>query len=93
MKNLRKRCNVELVTDEHKMAKLAARPTYISSKIFNKNMIAVHQTQTVLSVNRPSYVGMCILDLSKTLMHDFHYNYNKKKYGAKAVHGYGFTPL
>ena len=80
-----KRYNIELVTDECKLVRLAARPTYISSKIFtDKNHIAVHRTKTVLSLNRPSYVGMCILDLSKTLMYDFHYNYIEKKYSEKA---------
>ena len=85
MENLRKRCNVKLVTNTRKLARLAARPTYISSKIFNNNLVAVHKTKTVLSLNRTSYVGMCILDLSKTLMYDFHYNYIKKEYGDKAV--------
>ena len=37
-----------------------------------------------LTLNRPAYVGMCILDFSKTLMYDFHYNCIKKKYGDRA---------
>ena len=84
MENLRKRVDVRLVTDEKKLTKLASKPTYVSSKIFNENLVAVHKIKETLTLNRPAYVGMCILDLSKTLMYDFHYNYIKKKYGDKA---------
>ena len=56
----------------------------MSSKIFNENLVAVHKIKETLTLNRPVYVGMCILDLSKTLMYDFHYNYIKQKYDNKA---------
>ena len=77
MKNLCKRVDVRLVTDEKKLDKLTAKPTYVSSKIFNKNLMAVHKVKETLK--RPAYVGMCILDLSKMLMYNFHYNYIKKE--------------
>ena len=84
MENLRKRVDVRLITDEKKLLKMASKPTYVSSKIFNENLVALHKIKETLTLNRPAYVGMCILDLSKTLMYDFHYNYIKKKYGDKA---------
>ena len=84
MENLRKRVNVKLVTDEKKLDKLTSKPTYVSSKRFNENRMAVHKIKETLTLNRPAYVGMCILDLSKTLMYEFHYQYIKKKYGDRA---------
>ena len=84
MENIRNRVDVRLITDEKKLLKMASKPTYVSSKIFNENLVAVHKIKETLTLNRPAYVGMCILDLSKTLMYDFHYNYIKEKYGDKA---------
>ena len=80
MENLCKRVDVRLVTNEKKLDKLTSKPTYVSSKIFNENLMAVHKVKETLTLNRPAYVGMCILDLSKMLMYDLHYNYIKKKY-------------
>ena len=79
MENLRKRVNVKLVTEYKKQDKLTSKPTYVSSKIFNENLMAVRKIKEALTLNRPAYVGMCILDLSKTLMYDFHYNYIKRE--------------
>ena len=84
MENLRKRVDVRPVTNEKKLDKLTAKPTYVSSKIFNENLMALHKVKETLILNRPVYVGMCILDLSETLMYDFHYNYIKKKYNNRA---------
>ena len=78
MENICKRVDIRLVTDEKKLDKLTTKPTYVSSKIFNENLMAVHKVKETLTLNRPAYVGMCILDLSKTLMYDFHYNYIKR---------------
>ena len=80
MENKRKRCNIQLVTNPEKMLRLAARPTYVSHKIFHENLVAVHYQQTKLLMDKPLYVGMSILELSKLLMYDFHYNYILPKY-------------
>ena len=85
MENIRKRVDVRLVTDEKKLLKLTSKPTYVSCKIFNENLVAVHKIKETITLNRPAYVGMSILDLSKTLMYDFHYKYIKKNYGEKAM--------
>ena len=84
MENLRKRVDVKLVADEKKLVKLSSKPTFVSSKIFNENLVAVHKIKETSTLNKPAYVGMCILDLSKVLMHNFHYNYIKNKYDDKA---------
>ena len=80
MENLRKRCNVELVTDEKGLIKLTSEPTFVSQKIFDENLVGVNMKKEKIRLDKPSYVGMCILDLSITLMYDFHYNYIRKKY-------------
>ena len=84
MENLRKRQDIKLVTDEKQLLKWSSKPSFINCKIFNEDLVAIHKTKTTSTLNRPAYVGMCILDLSKTLMYDFHYNYIKSKYGDKA---------
>ena len=84
MENIRKRVDVRLVTNKEKLLKLSSKPTYVSSKIFNENLVAVHKIKETLTMNRPAYVGACILDLSKTLIYDFHYNYIKHNYDNKA---------
>ena len=84
IENIRKRQNIELVDNRKKAAKLSSRPNFDRATIFDKNLIAVHMKKTEVYFNKPVYVGQAILDLSKTLMFDFHYRYIKKKYKNKA---------
>ena len=85
MENIRNRVNVKLVNTEERLKKLVAKPNLKSPpKIFSENLASVHLKKTSLTMNKPVYLGMCILDLSKTIMYDFHYQYIKPKYGAKA---------
>jgi len=84
MENIENRVDVRLMTYKEKAMKLAAKPNYDSRTIFDENLIAMHMKRTKLVYNKPIYLGMCILDLSKTLVYDFHYNYIKPKYGDAA---------
>ena len=84
MENIRNRVDVKLVNTEEKLRKLVAKPNYVSQKRFSENLVSVHMKKTSLTMNKPVYLGMCILDLSKIIMFDFHYNYIKPKYGDNA---------
>ena len=54
MENIRKRVDVRLVTDEKKLLKLTSKPTYVSCKIFNENLVAVHKIKETITLNRPA---------------------------------------
>ena len=80
MKNLTNKRTVDLVKSGEKLKKFAAQPSFKKFKIFHENLVAVEQAKVELTLNRQIYVGFAILDLSKTLMYDFHYNYIKRNY-------------
>lgn len=84
MENIRNRVDVKLVKTDEELKKMVNKPNFETFKIFNHNLIACHMKRTKLTFDKPIYVGMAILDLSKTLMYDFHYNFIKTKYKDKA---------
>ena len=79
MENLTKRIIVRLVTNEKDFLKYTSRPTHITHKIFVKNFAAIQEIKPVLILKKPIYVEFTVLELSKWLMYDFHYNFIKKK--------------
>ena len=84
IENIRKRQNIHLIDNRKKAVKLSSKPNFDRCTIFDRNLIAVHMKKTEVYFNKPVYVGQAILDLSKTLMFNFHYTYIKEKYKNKA---------
>ena len=84
MEDIRNRVNIKLINNRDIAKKYTAKPNFKHLNIFCEELIAVHMKKTSLIFNKPVYLGMCILDLSKTIMYEFHYKYIKPKYGDKA---------
>ena len=66
------------MTNEKELLKYVSRPTHIAHKIFDKDFAGIHEIKAVLMLNKSIYVGFIVLELSKWLMYDFHYNFIKK---------------
>ena len=85
IENIRKRINAKLVNEKRKCQKIVNKPNFVSQKIIDKNFVAVHCSEKVLTLNKPVYISFCILELSKLYMYQFHYNYVLKKFDAKLL--------
>ena len=85
IENLRKNINVIFVNNEKDFLKYTSKPTYVTHKLFNKTFAAIHEVKQALVLNKPIYVGFTVLDLSKWLMYDFHYNFVKKNFSAELL--------
>ena len=84
MENVRNRVDFELVHTEKRLEKLTAKPRFHRVRHFNKDLVGVQCLRSVIKLNKPIYIGFCILDISKTLMYDFHYNVIGKRYQNRA---------
>ena len=76
--------DVKLVTAEYKRNKLASEPNSHSTKCISKHLLVMEMKKTEVKMNKPIYLGQAILDISKTLIYEFWYDYIKPKYGDKA---------
>ena len=78
--NLRNRMNVELITKENILKKRVANPRFKRGIEISENLVAVQSKITTLMLNRPIYVGLAVLELSKLHMYNFHYEEMKIRY-------------
>ena len=84
MENVRKHRDIKLVTTDERRNKLVSEPNYHTTKYFSENLLAIEMRKTKILMNKPVYLGQAILDISKTLMYEFWYDYIKPKYNGKA---------
>ena len=81
MENIRKHRNIKLVTTDKKRNKLVSKPNDHTVNYISKDLSIIEMNKTKLKMNKPIYLGLSILDISKILMYEFWYDYMKPKYG------------
>ena len=83
MENVRNQRDIKIVTTNERRSKLASEPNYHSTKYISKDLLIMEMKKTEVKMNKPIYLGQAILDISKTLMYEFWYEYVKPKYKDK----------
>ena len=88
VEDVRKHRDTKLVTKDKRRNQLVSEPNYHATKYFSENLPAIEMKKIKVKMNKPVYLGMPILDISKTLMHEFWYDYIKPKYQNNAKLNY-----
>ena len=84
MENVRKHRDIKLVTTERRRNYLVSEPNYHTTKFFTESFSAIEMKKKQILTNKPVYLGLSILEVSKILLYEFWYDYVKCKYGRKA---------
>ena len=77
MENLRNRIDMKLVSNKKGYLKWTSKASYMSYKLFANEIVVIRKNKVTLTLNKPAYIGMCILELSKVFIYEFHYDYIK----------------
>ena len=80
MENVRKHRDIKLVTKDKRRNQLVSEPNYHATKWFSENLLAIEMKKIKVKMNKPVYLDLSILEISKTLMYEFWYDYIKSKY-------------
>ncbi|KAF0712286.1 Uncharacterized protein FWK35_00028371, partial [Aphis craccivora] len=83
MEQVRRRIKVELVSSDDRLRKLLNKTTFKHATAYNENLSAIKLENKIIKFDKPIYIGLAVLDISKTLMYDYHYNVMKRHYGEK----------
>lgn len=80
MENVRNRMTLELVSSDVRYTKLVNKTNFKCTTIYNENLCAIHLNSEIHNFNKPIFIGLAVLEISKTLMYEFHYKVMKKLY-------------
>ena len=72
MENLRNGTDVRLVNNKNDYLKWIPKPGFMSQKTFDNDLVKIRKSKVTVKLNKPAYAALCILDLSKVLMYEFH---------------------
>ena len=81
MENVSKHRDIKLVTTDKRRNQLVSEPNYHTTKWFSEKLLVIEMKKTKVNMNAPIYLGLSILEISKTLMYEFWCDYMKSKYG------------
>ena len=81
MENIRNHKDIKLVTTDKKRNKLVSEPNYHTINLISEDLSIIEMKKTKVKINKPIYLGLSTLEISKTLMYEFWYDYMKPKYG------------
>ena len=91
MENVRIHRDIKLVTTDRRRHQLVSESNYHASKHFSENLMAIEMKKAKVKMNKPVYLCMSILNISKTLMYELWYDYIKPKYQGRAKLSYSFV--
>ena len=79
MEKVRKQRHIKLVTTDQRRNQLVSEPNYHTTKWFSRNLVATEMKKIKVKMNKPVHLGLSILEISKSLMYRFWYDYVKLK--------------
>ena len=85
MENIRKHRDIKLLINKEDYLKQVMKPNFKGGVLMGENLMSCEMGKVKVKMNKPVYLGQAILDLSKTIMYEFHYDYMKRKYDEKGL--------
>ena len=85
MENIRKRLKIRIIKNKKDFVKYTSKPTCVRWNIYRKKLAKIHEKKTSLTLNKPLYDGLTVLEISKQEMYNFRYNFMIKKFNTKLL--------